>query len=177
MTRTILPLLLLTQTIAIACSAQEFSPPVDSPEAVQEKTVPATATSPKLEDTAVPLDLSNYLWENRLLLVFAPSETTPAYQQQMQIFADVQAGFVDRDLLLIELLTDGNSRLDEEPIAQEDAAAVRSRYGIAPDAFVVMLIGKDGTQKRQDTEPVAAEVIFSAIDAMPMRQQEMRQQQ
>ncbi len=44
------------------------------------------------------LDLSHYLWENRLLLVFAPSETTPAYQQQMQIFADMQAGFVDRDL-------------------------------------------------------------------------------
>lgn len=173
----ILPSLLLVQTIAIACSAQELPASSSSTEAVQETTVPTAVALPKVEDIAMHLDLSDYLWENRLLLIFAPSEATSAYRQQMQIFADAQAGFDERDLLLIELLVDGNNRLNGEPVAEEDAASVRSRYGIANNDFVVMLIGKDGTQKRRDTEPVAAEAIFSAIDAMPMRQQEMRQQQ
>ncbi len=35
-------------------------------------------------------------------------------------------------------------------------------------------MGKDGGVKRQDTTPVRATAIFEQIDAMPMRQQEMR---
>ena len=39
--------------------------------------------------------------------------------------------------------------------------------------FRVILVGKDGGVKRQDTTPVRATTIFEQIDAMPMRQQEM----
>jgi len=47
---------------------------------------------------------------------------------------------------------------------------------VAPDAFRVVLVGKDGTEKRRDAEPVAARSLFDTIDAMPMRQREMREQ-
>ncbi|MFN6486616.1 DUF4174 domain-containing protein [Nostoc sp. DedQUE02] len=40
--------------------------------------------------------------------------------------------------------------------------------------YITRSIGKDGSVKRQDTKPVQATAIFEQIDAMPMRQQEMR---
>ncbi len=43
--------------------------------------------------------------------------------------------------------------------------------------FCIILLVKDGTQKRRDEFPVEPAVIFAQIDAMPMRQQEMRSKQ
>ena len=41
------------------------------------------------------------------------------------------------------------------------------------DGFKAVLVGKDGTAKQSYDAPVAAAAVFAAIDAMPMRQQEM----
>ncbi|MBD0263346.1 MAG: DUF4174 domain-containing protein, partial [Tolypothrix sp. Co-bin9] len=41
-------------------------------------------------------DLKSYQWKNRLLLVFAPEENSPAYQKQMQLFQAQQADFSER---------------------------------------------------------------------------------
>lgn len=128
-----------------------------------------------VEPMPVSLDLGTYRWSNRLLLVFAPGEDAPAYQQQMQHFVSETAGVEERDLRLIEMLAEGTSRFNGEPVSQIDAEVVRSRYQITPDTFAVILIGKDGTLKRRDRTPVAAAVIFREIDAMPMRQREMQQ--
>ncbi len=121
-------------------------------------------------------DLNAYQWKNRLLLVFAPTENNPAYQKQMQLFQAQQAGFNERDLLLVGLLTEGASRVSGQALNQADVAKVRSRFNIAPEEFRVILVGKDGSAKRRDSNPVQPEVIFNQIDAMPMRQREMRQQ-
>lgn len=118
-------------------------------------------------------DLNAFQWQNRLLLVFAPSENSPDYQTQMQLFEGQQAGFQERDLLLFELLTDGTSRAVGQTLDEADVARVRSRFQVAPQEFRVILVGKDGTAKRRDRNPVSPEVIFQAIDAMPMRQREM----
>jgi hypothetical protein len=39
----------------------------------------------------------------------------------------------------------------------------------------VILVGKDGTEKRREQTPIELADIFNQIDAMPMRQQEMKQ--
>lgn len=120
-------------------------------------------------------DLSTYQWKNRLLLVFAPSEHSPTYQRQIQLFQEQQAGFEERDLLLVELLTEVTSRVNRQPMSKANVTNLRSRFNVAPQEFRVILVGKDGTAKRRDSNPVEPEVIFNEIDAMPMRQREMRQ--
>jgi hypothetical protein len=50
----------------------------------------------------------------------------------------------------------------------------RRRYEVPDDGFAVVLVGKDGTEKRRDLSPVPVAPIFETIDAMPMRQREMR---
>ena len=95
----------------------------------------------------------------RIVLVFALSADDPDLAAQRTILAHVQAGMAERDLVLtVELGPD----------------APRSRYGVAPGGFAVLLIGRDGGVKLRSRHPVAAERLFSEIDAMPMRQTEVR---
>ncbi|PIG92408.1 DUF4174 domain-containing protein [Gloeocapsopsis sp. IPPAS B-1203] len=119
------------------------------------------------------LDLKSYQWKNRLLLVAAPSENTPEYQQQMQLFSDQTAEFADRDLLLIELFSQGTSRINGKNVDSADVTQIKQQFNISNE-FSVVLIGKDGTVKRRETTPIEPTAIFQKIDAMPMRQREMR---
>lgn len=117
--------------------------------------------------------LDDYKWKNRLLLVFAPKEDAD-YQDQMQLVKEQQPGFNERDLLVIQLLAAGTSFINNQPIDAQLAIQIRKRFNVDQQEFQVILVGKDGTAKRRDRSPVPPEVIFAEIDAMPMRQQEMR---
>lgn len=136
-------------------------------------------SSAEIKEVVPPLSnnvmtsLDDYKWQNRLLLVFAPKEDA-TYQQQMQLFKEQQPGFDERDLLLVQLLAAGTSSINNQPIDAQLATQIRKRFNVADQEFQVILIGKDGTGKRRDRSPVSPEVIFDEIDAMPMRQQEMR---
>jgi len=133
------------------------------------------ASNPKtVKNKNMAFDLKSYQWKKRLLLVFAHNENSPAYQKQMQLFQTQQADFSERDLLLVEILTEGTSRESGKVIDEADVVKVRSRFQVSPQDFRVILVGKDGREKRSDSKPIEAKVIFHEIDAMPMRQQEMR---
>ena len=145
--------------------------PVQNPEITSAFRI---ASNPKtVKNKNMAFDLKSYQWKKRLLLVFAPAENSPAYQKQMQLFQAQQAAFYERDLLLVEIFTEGRSRASGKALDKADVAKVRSRFQ-SPQDFRVILVGKDSTVKRTDSKPIEAKVIFNEIDAMPMRQQEMR---
>jgi len=50
-------------------------------------------------------------------------------------------------------------------------------FDVAKGNFAVILIGKDGTKKLRQSSPLETDTLFSVIDAMPMRQREMRKEQ
>lgn len=133
---------------------------------------PTTAIA---QQTPTMLNLQSYQWKNRLLVVSAASENTSEYQQQMQLFSGQTAEFADRDLLVIELFSNGTSRINGNTIEPEDVSQIKQQFNIGNE-FSVILVGKDGTAKRRETTPVKPTAIFQQIDAMPMRQQEMRSQ-
>jgi hypothetical protein len=117
--------------------------------------------------------LSSQKWKNRVLLVFAPTTGSSAYQQQMELFNKYKQDFAERDLVLIQVLSEGKSYANGHPIDSASASKLRARFGIAKQDFRVVLVGKDGGTKRTDSNPIQARTIFNEIDAMPMRQQEM----
>lgn len=133
-------------------------------------TVPSSTHAIKMSS----FNLSSQKWQNRVLLVFAPSVDNHSYQQQMQLFNQHQNGFTDRDLVLVQVLATDKSYANGQPIDESSAANLRNRFGVDKENFQVILVGKDGGVKRSDTKPVQAAAIFEQIDAMPMRQQEMR---
>ncbi|MBD2358341.1 DUF4174 domain-containing protein [Tolypothrix sp. FACHB-123] len=120
-------------------------------------------------------NLSSQKWQNRVLLIFAPSVDNHAYQQQMQLLQQHHSGLVDRDLVLVQVLATDTSYANGQLIDQSSVANLRDRFGVDKNNFRVILVGKDGGVKRQEATPVEVKAIFEQIDAMPMRQQEMQQ--
>ena len=130
----------------------------------------------------IDVRLEDHRWEHRLLLVFAPSDTSEAVLEQDDAFDGHDEGFRDRDLVLLTLpgSDQGAQRTapgaNPQPLTGAAARRLRDRFDVPADAFRVVLVGKDGTEKRRDAEPVPARSLFDTIDAMPMRQREMREQ-
>ena len=107
-------------------------------------------------------DLSTFKWKNRVLVLLAPSDHDPRLGEQQATATAGAAGFSERDLIVVtEIGTEG-------PLHRMFATRVGD--------FQVVLVGKDGHSTLQWSKPVSSEVLFSVIDKMPMRRNEMRQQ-
>ena len=120
------------------------------------------------------MDLIQYRWQNRLLLIFAPSEDYPAYRFLADELRRQQNGVHDRDLLVFALLEKGQSRLGDARLDQATGEALKKRFSVKQGAFTVVLIGKDGGEKLRREKSVTLGEIFDLIDTMPMRRREMR---
>ncbi|NEQ31788.1 MAG: DUF4174 domain-containing protein [Leptolyngbya sp. SIO4C5] len=125
---------------------------------------------------ATPFHLDSYRWQNRLLLIFSPAFSTPTYQRQKALLADCTPGLQERDLIVVEIFVTDASTFNGQPLSAEDAARLGVRFAVDPQEFAVLLIGKDGTVKRRDRQPIQPEDLFSTIDAMPLRQHELSAQ-
>ncbi|MBD3885964.1 DUF4174 domain-containing protein [Leptolyngbya sp. PL-A3] len=125
----------------------------------------------------IEFNLSDYQWQNRILLVFAPSINSSQYRQQMRAWQADVAGTSDRDLKLVQILGTGESQVDGRSLSSASVEKLRRQFEITPEEFAVILVGKDGTEKQRSQTPIDSAMLFRTIDAMPMRQQEMRSRQ
>ncbi len=106
--------------------------------------------------------LAGYKWKNRVLVILAPSDNDPQLKEQRASATASAAGFTERDLIVVtEIGVEG---------------PIHRKYGIRQSDFQVLLIGKDGHSTLRWPKPVGSEVIFSAIDRMPMRRDEISKQ-
>jgi len=87
----------------------------------------------------------------RVLVITAPGPEHVAYREQAAVLLPAWRGLIERDFV------------------------IETRFG--PAAFSVVLIGKDGGEKFQQTTPLAPAELFALVDAMPMRQAEMNERQ
>jgi hypothetical protein len=122
----------------------------------------------------VSSDLSEYRWQNRLILLFAPQAGDSQYQKQRELLLNDQPGLNERDLLIFSILPN-RVISDNDSVKVERAAEIRKRYKIPRAAFSVLLIGKDGSEKMRSNKVVPREELYALIDAMPMRRQEMQE--
>lgn len=105
--------------------------------------------------------LTELRWKARVLVLSAPSASQPDLVEQRRLLAEDAAGLAERDIRVIEL------------VAEKDARR-REQLGLRPDRFTVLLLGKDGGEKMRQDRPVTLNELYGLIDAMPMRQREMR---
>ena len=125
---------------------------------------------------ATAANLADYRWQKRLLLIFAPHAAVPALKTMQAELDRAAVGVAERDLVVFIILAEGQSWRNGEGVPAAEAQALRRRFGIAPEAAAVVLVGKDGGVKLQRPAPVPLTDIFALIDSMPMRQREMRGQ-
>lgn len=107
-----------------------------------------------------PEQVSERRWQNRLLIVMAEEESDPRLMTQRRMLGPGIGGLRERDVLLIEVVGD-------DPL--------RGSLQVGKGGFHVLLVGKDGGVKLRESSPVLPERINAVVDAMPMRQAEMRQ--
>jgi hypothetical protein len=129
--------------------------------------------------------LSTLVGRNRVLLIFTPTELDTRFNRQLEAFNHHEAELMSRDLVLIPLVQQpGPANLSpvlrnmRPPLVQADEQITfRKRFHISPNDFVMILIGKDGTEKLRSSTTITAARLNKTIDAMPGRQDEMRQRQ
>ncbi len=136
----------------------------------------AALTSVALAPVEASADrMRRYLWQQRPLLVFAPSSAAAALKRQLGVVRANRAGFSERDMVVIIVAEDRVS-MAMGAGSGAGATALRRRFGVGGEEFRVILVGKDGGAKLSSRAPVSASRLFQLIDSMPMRQQEMQRQ-
>ena len=119
----------------------------------------ADAAPPLVILPADGLDLSQYLWKNRLIVVFADTDADPAFAEQLALLAEDPAALTERDVLVV---TDS---LPQPP------TAVRAK--LRPHGFSLIWIDKDGAVRFRKASPWTVRELTQAIDKTPLRLQEL----
>ena len=103
-----------------------------------------------------------YRWKNRVLVIVGSGDD-PAVTQQQRIYRSAADGMSERQIILVDALDNS-----------ERSRQIRSSVSADGKHFHAFLIGKDGHTALASDKPFSAEYLFQRIDAMPMRQDEIR---
>eukprot|EP01025_Chloroclados_australasicus_P054610 TRINITY_DN647_c0_g2_i7.p3 TRINITY_DN647_c0_g2~~TRINITY_DN647_c0_g2_i7.p3 ORF type:complete len:217 (+),score=27.64 TRINITY_DN647_c0_g2_i7:94-651(+) len=120
-------------------------------------------------------DIGDFRWQNRLVIVFAPSEDSSLLKQQRANIDCNQQGYKDRTLRVIEVVDD-EVFLDGQIVDSPPANDLRIQFGAFQQEFQAILIGLDGGVKLAMEGVLTSDLLFSEIDVMPMRRQEILNQ-
>ncbi|SEC29385.1 DUF4174 domain-containing protein [Terriglobus roseus] len=115
----------------------------------------------------------------RPVLIFAGAGDVRATEQYAALLKHADASH-DRQVHVILVTASPIAHVEggEDPATSvatpAEQEALRKRFHVKPDAFSVILVGKDGGEKMRSDKPIPWETLASTIDAMPMRQTEIR---
>lgn len=132
--------------------------------------VASTALGPA---TAVADELGVYRWDRRPLLLFAPTDSDPRLVETLSRIEASRCDFVARDMVVGMVVTQGNSTLDGRVITADESQRLMNQYAIGRNAFIALLIGKDGGEKLRVNEVPDLPAIYALIDGMPMGSREL----
>ena len=124
---------------------------------------------------ALSMDLRQFQWKNRLLFLFAPQRNDRFFSDLLNEIMVNKNEVEDRDLVIFEILESGPSYMNSVSLDAQTAAALQDKFDSPPGRFTVILVGKDGGVKLKRQTGTRLKDIFALIDAMPMRQEEIRQ--
>ncbi|MFK7763057.1 MAG: DUF4174 domain-containing protein [Roseobacter sp.] len=127
---------------------------------------PSLAEEPSLkgaEDIFVSMnevDLNQFKWKKRPVVVFAESELDPAFVEQMAFLRSRSDELRARDVVVIT---------DTVPEPLSDL-----RRKLRPRGFMLVIINKEGTVNVRKPFPWDVREISRTIDKMPIRKREIR---
>ena len=123
---------------------------------------------------ATAQEIDHALWEERLLILIAPSADDPLVRQQKRVLHDRRVAVAERRLRVIELYTEHDGTTGQG-LPAPTQHAIRQRLGATPDSREMILVGLDGGMKRRALLATPLSEFFRQIDGMPMRRQEIEQ--
>ncbi len=127
-----------------------------------------------------PPFLSEYQWNNRVILLFeGEQDRSGMFAKQMSAILSQHRELEDRDIIFFQFTGNEGAGPGFGPrtprIFAEQMELLRQHYAVSPQEFTVILVGKDGSEKiRKTNQFLSMQELFTLIDGMPMRQQEIR---
>ncbi len=109
---------------------------------------------------ASEITLEDFLWKNRLIVVFADTGIDPRFQEQMELLAENPQDLLERDVIVV---------VDTDPAAMTDA-----RRKLRPRGFSFVFVDKDGVVKLRKPVPWDVREITRSIDKTDLRKEELR---
>jgi hypothetical protein len=154
------------------------------PAVVVQRDAPENMTTPKTRwlfglllvmATAIgasePLDA--LLWDARPLVLFADRPDAPAVMTLKHRIEKHADAFKDRRMALVEVYGDAG-RIGDLPLTEEQAVALRKRFMPPEGEPTMVLLGLDGGEKIRAAADAPLSDLFTLIDRMPMRREELR---
>ncbi len=127
------------------------------------------------EPRQAPLPLTQYQWENRLLLVFVKEKSDEQFLALKKQLGAEEEELRERDMLVFYFFQGNSGEFEGEALEGQEVKKVWDTFLPSQEATTLLLIGKDGGEKYRKTKDFDLNEVFSLIDGMPMRRQEMRQ--
>ncbi|MCC5992604.1 MAG: DUF4174 domain-containing protein [Rhodobacteraceae bacterium] len=125
---------------------------------------PATEPMPDPDEEllfldAREIDVRDFIWERRLIVVMADTPDDPQFTRQLAALRDRADEFVERDAVVI---------FDAHP---EDRSPLRQV--MRPRGFMTAIIDKDGEVKARRPAVRSGRELMAVIDRFPTRRQEV----
>ncbi|MDB2385265.1 DUF4174 domain-containing protein [Polaribacter sp.] len=117
-------------------------------------------------------DLQNHEWKNRVLLVISSKENSELVTQQIEILKKENKGLQERKLVVYTIFKHFYQYNFQSKKYQ--ATELYNQFNTENVDFKVILLGLDGGKKLSQKELLSTEKLFTIIDGMPMRRNEMR---
>ena len=117
--------------------------------------------------------LESLQWKNRIIIVHKV-ENMGLGGSQLKELKEYNRQLGERQVVVIEMVL--NQVWVNDKLAALDYATLNQYLQIPEDNFQVLLIGKDGGIKYRSHRFTPAQDFLDRIDAMPMRQVELRNQ-
>ncbi|MDG1286311.1 MAG: DUF4174 domain-containing protein [Rickettsiales bacterium] len=121
--------------------------------------------------------MEKYLWEKRVLLVFSDSAENEHYASQQFSLTESVAGMKERDLVVWSFIVNQEVSVEGKSKAHLGTSRFYDYFNVRENGFTIILLGKDGEEKHRQNTALSMPELFSMIDAMPMRQREIRKDQ
>lgn len=110
----------------------------------------------------------------RTVVIHADSASNADYSFQERALLDSDDGLRDRDMIVLSIIGSETAKVLVGPERQLRKIRPPTSNQPTRTGFYITLIGKDGQEKFGSDRPVDPEILFSLVDGMPMRRQEMR---
>lgn len=112
-------------------------------------------------------------WKNRLVLIISSDSNSEIFKKQLQELSADKKGLKSRKLIIYKILPE-NLQIPNKDNTWVYNSELYASYTKSGEPFKVILIGLDGGVKLEQNTVLTTEELFSKIDAMPMRQSELK---
>jgi hypothetical protein len=120
----------------------------------------------------VAQDLSKHNWQNRLIVILTNNAQNEKYKNQVAAFKNEKEGFDERKLVVYHV-TPSEYKTGFDNRSWKKSSLLYERFKKSDSDFEVLLLGLDGGVKLRQDSLLTVQKLYSTIDVMPMRRQEI----